>query len=98
MEFLGIWFCHAARLIYHGLFTDASERKIPIAYELVVGKTGRIVGNLTNLLIAVKGLPLTYNRDLQEDKPPVFDSYDQLSLCLAVVKGCMEETVFNEKM
>ena len=40
---------------------------------------------------------MTYNRDLQEDKPPVFDSYDQLSLCLTVVKGCMEETVFNEK-
>ena len=92
----GIWFCHAARLVYHGFFTDASEKN-PDCYELVRGKTGRIVGNLTNLLIAVKGLPLTYNRDLQEDKPPVFDSYDQLSLCLAVVKGCMEETVFNEK-
>jgi argininosuccinate lyase len=73
------------------------QKKNPDCYELVRGKTGRIVGNLTNLLIAVKGLPLTYNRDLQEDKPPVFDSYDQLSLCLAVVKGCMEETVFNEK-
>ena len=73
------------------------QKKNPDCYELIRGKTGRIVGNLTNLLVAVKGLPLTYNRDLQEDKPPVFDSYDQLSMCLAVVKGCMEETVFNEK-
>ena len=73
------------------------QKKNPDCYELVRGKTGRIVGNLTNLLVAVKGLPLTYNRDLQEDKPPVFDCYDQLSLCLSVVKGCMEETVFNEE-
>lgn len=73
------------------------QKKNPDCYELVRGKTGRIVGNLTNLLVAVKGLPLTYNRDLQEDKPPVFDSYDQLSICLAVVKGCMEGTVFNEE-
>ena len=73
------------------------QKKNPDCYELVRGKTGRIVGNLTNLLVAVKGLPLTYNRDLQEDKPPVFDSFDQLSVCLAVVKGCMEETVFDEQ-
>ena len=59
------------------------QKKNPDCYELIRGKTGRIVGNLTNLLVAVKGLPLTYNRDLQEDKPPVFDSYDQLSMCLA---------------
>lgn len=73
------------------------QKKNPDCYELVRGKTGRIVGNLTNLLVAVKGLPLTYNRDLQEDKPLVFDSFDQLSVCLAVVKGCMEETVFDEQ-
>ena len=73
------------------------QKKNPDCYELVRGKTGRIVSNLTNLLIAVKGLPLTYNRDLQEDKPPVFDSFDQLSVCLAVVKGCMEGTLFNEE-
>ena len=73
------------------------QKKNPDCYELVRGKTGRIVGNLSNLLITVKGLPLTYNRDLQEDKPPVFDSFDQLSICLAVVKGCMEGTFFNEE-
>ncbi len=73
------------------------QKKNPDCYELVRGKTGRIVGNLTNLLVTVKGLPLTYNRDLQEDKPPVFDSYDQLSICLAVVKNCMEGTDFIEE-
>ena len=73
------------------------QKKNPDCYELVRGKTGRIVGNLSNLLMTVKGLPLTYNRDLQEDKPPVFDSFDQLSICLAVVKGCMEGTLFNEE-
>jgi argininosuccinate lyase len=73
------------------------QKKNPDCYELVRGKTGRIVGNLTNLLFTVKGLPLTYNRDLQEDKPPVFDSFDQLSLCLAVVKNCMESTEFMEQ-
>ena len=73
------------------------QKKNPDCYELVRGKTGRIVGNLSNLLITVKGLPLTYNRDLQEDKPPVFDSFDQLSICLAVVMGCMEGTLFNEE-
>ncbi len=48
------------------------------------GKTGRLTGNLINLLVALKGLPLTYNRDLQEDKPPLFDSVDTLRLVLEV--------------
>jgi argininosuccinate lyase len=73
------------------------QKKNPDCYELIRGKTGRIIGNLTNLLITVKGLPLTYNRDLQEDKPPVFDSFDQLSVCLAVVKNCMVNTAFVEQ-
>lgn len=60
------------------------QKKNPDVCELTRGKTGRLVGNLMNLLIAVKGLPLTYNRDLQEDKPPLFDSVDTLSSILAV--------------
>ena len=60
------------------------QKKNPDVCELTRGKTGRLVGNLINLLVAVKGLPLTYNRDLQEDKPPLFDSVDTLSLILAV--------------
>jgi argininosuccinate lyase len=60
------------------------QKKNPDVCELTRGKTGRLVGNLLNLLIALKGLPLTYNRDLQEDKPPLFDSVDTLRLILAV--------------
>lgn len=60
------------------------QKKNPDVCELTRGKTGRLVGNLMNLLVALKGLPLTYNRDLQEDKPPLFDSVDTLELVLAV--------------
>ena len=60
------------------------QKKNPDVCELTRGKTGRLVGNLMNLLVAVKGLPLTYNRDLQEDKPPLFDSVDTIKLILAV--------------
>ncbi len=60
------------------------QKKNPDVCELTRGKTGRLVGNLMNLLVALKGLPLTYNRDLQEDKPPLFDSVDTLHLILSV--------------
>ncbi|MEI7912574.1 MAG: argininosuccinate lyase, partial [Verrucomicrobiota bacterium] len=69
------------------------QKKNPDVCELTRGKTGRLVGNLMNLLVALKGLPLTYNRDLQEDKPPLFDSVDTLRLILAVnteLIGAME--------
>ncbi len=63
----------------------------PDVLELIRGKTARVVGNLTALLVLVKGLPLAYNRDLQEDKPRVFDSADTVEACLdlaaAVVTG-----------
>jgi len=63
----------------------------PDVLELIRGKTARVVGNLTALLVLVKGLPLAYNRDLQEDKPRVFDSADTVEACLelaaAVVSG-----------
>ena len=60
------------------------QKKNPDVCEITRGKTGRLTGNLVNILVAVKGLPLTYNRDLQEDKPPLFDSIDTLRLVLAV--------------
>ncbi len=60
------------------------QKKNPDVCELTRGKTGRLVGNLMNLLVAMKGLPLTYNRDLQEDKPPLFDSVDTILLVLSV--------------
>ena len=56
----------------------------PDTLELVRGKTGRVVGNLQTLLVLVKGLPLAYNRDLQEDKPPLFDAFDTVDICLAL--------------
>ena len=61
------------------------QKKNPDAAELVRGKTGRVYGDLTALLTLMKGLPLTYNRDTQEDKPPLFDASDTLQLCLAVI-------------
>jgi len=56
----------------------------PDVLELVRGKTARVVGNLQTLMVLVKGLPLAYNRDLQEDKPPIFDSFDTVTACLAL--------------
>lgn len=60
------------------------QKKNPDVCEITRGKSGRLLGNLVSLLTAVKGLPLTYNRDLQEDKEPLFDSVDTLRLTLAV--------------
>jgi argininosuccinate lyase len=56
----------------------------PDVLELVRGKTGRVIGALQTLLVLVKGLPLAYNRDLQEDKPPLFDAADTVESCLAI--------------
>ena len=55
------------------------QKKNPDIAELARGKSGRLIGNLTGLLATLKGLPLAYNRDLQEDKEPVFDSVDTLA-------------------
>jgi argininosuccinate lyase len=58
------------------------QKKNPDVAELIRGKTGRAYGNLTNLLTVMKGLPLSYNRDMQEDKEPVFDSARTVKECL----------------
>ncbi|MFH0807807.1 MAG: argininosuccinate lyase [Elusimicrobiota bacterium] len=63
------------------------QKKNPDFAELVRGKTGRVYGSLIALLTLMKGLPLTYNRDLQEDKPPLFDAIDTLSASLEVMAG-----------
>lgn len=60
------------------------QKKNPDVAELTRGKSGRLVGNLTTLLVTIKGLPMTYNRDLQEDKEPLFDSIDTSLLALRV--------------
>lgn len=63
------------------------QKKNPDACELLRGKAARLQGNVQTLLTMTKGLPLTYNRDLQEDKPPVFDSFDQTAICADVLAG-----------
>lgn len=65
------------------------QKKNPDVAELTRGKSGRLIGNLMALLTAIKGLPMTYNRDLQEDKEPLFDSIDQIQLALEVFAEMM---------
>jgi argininosuccinate lyase len=67
----------------------------PDVLELVRGKTARVIGNLQALLVLVKGLPLAYNRDLQEDKPRLFDSVDTVTACLELAAPLVAETELN---
>jgi len=73
------------------------QKKNPDSLELVRGKTGRIYGNLVNILTVMKGLPLSYNKDIQEDKAPLFDSIKTIQGCLRIMKGVIEGTKFNTK-
>jgi argininosuccinate lyase len=75
------------------------QKKNPDMAELARGKSGRLVGNLVSVLTMLKGLPFAYNRDLQEDKEPLFDSIDTLMLVLPAVAGMIATTEFDrEKM
>jgi argininosuccinate lyase len=69
----------------------------PDVLELTRGKTARVIGNLQALLVLVKGLPLAYNRDLQEDKPRIFDSYDTVAACLNVAAPLVAQTELNRE-
>jgi len=71
------------------------QKKNPDIAELARGKSGRLVGNLMSVLTMLKGLPFAYNRDLQEDKEPLFDSIDTLQLVLPAVTGMIETTEFD---
>ncbi|MVA77036.1 argininosuccinate lyase [Auraticoccus sp. F435] len=71
------------------------QKKNPDVAELARGKAGRLIGNLTGLLATLKGLPLAYNRDLQEDKEPVFDSLDQLRVLVPAVAGMVATLTFH---
>ncbi|MFI1865140.1 argininosuccinate lyase [Streptomyces jumonjinensis] len=87
----------------HDAFSTGSsimpQKKNPDIAELARGKSGRLIGNLTGLLATLKALPLAYNRDLQEDKEPVFDSCDQLEVLLPAFTGMMATlTVNRERM
>jgi len=66
------------------------QKKNPDAAELVRGKSGRVVGALVSLLVTLKGLPLSYNRDMQEDKEPVIDAIETAQACLEVLAGALE--------
>ena len=73
------------------------QKKNPDIAELARGKSGRFIGNLTGLLATLKGLPLAYDRDLQEDKEPIFDTVEQLLLLLPAVTGLMATLTFDER-
>jgi argininosuccinate lyase len=71
------------------------QKKNPDIAELARGKSGRLVGHLAGFLTTLKGLPLSYNRDLQEDKEPLFDAVDQLSLALGALGGMIATATFD---
>jgi argininosuccinate lyase len=71
------------------------QKKNPDAAELVRGKTGRLFGNLASIMTTLKALPFAYNRDLQEDKEPVFDSFDTLALVLPAFTGMVKTLKFD---
>ena len=101
-EELVLWSSPAFGFVEIGdAFTTGSsimpQKKNPDAAELTRGKTGRVYADLLALLTLMKGLPLTYNRDLQEDKEPVFHASDTVQLCLAVFAAMLPKTVFNRE-
>ena len=71
------------------------QKKNPDALELIRGKSGRVVGCLTSLLVTMKGLPMTYNRDMQEDKIPLFDAADQVNGSLLMMGAVLESTTLK---
>ena len=84
--------------LHDGFSTGSSimpQKKNPDIAELARGKSGRLIGNLTSVLTMLKGLPFAYNRDLQEDKEPTFDSIATLLTILPALTGMVETTTFN---
>ncbi len=73
------------------------QKKNPDTLELTRGKSGRLIGNLTGLLSTLKGLPSTYDKDLQEDKEPVFDAFDTLAITLPVMTGLVKTLKLQPK-
>jgi argininosuccinate lyase len=71
------------------------QKRNPDSLELIRGKSGRLAGNLVSLMTTVKGLPTGYQRDLQEDKEPAFDTIDTLALVLPVMEGVIRTLVVN---
>jgi argininosuccinate lyase len=73
------------------------QKRNPDSMELVRGKTGRLVANLTQMLVVSKGIPSTYDKDLQEDKEPLFDTLDTLEMVLPVVAGVIDTLQIDEQ-
>lgn len=86
-------------LTLHDAFSSGSsmmpQKKNPDSMELIRGKAGRMIGNYTALYTLVKGAPLSYSRDLQEDKEPVFDSVKTVKVCLRVMREALETARWN---
>ena len=86
-------------LTLHDAFSSGSsmmpQKKNPDSMELIRGKSGRMLGNFSALYTLVKGAPLSYSRDLQEDKEPVFDSVHNVKVILRVMKEALESARFN---
>lgn len=86
-------------LTLHDAFSSGSsmmpQKKNPDSMELIRGKAGRLLGNYTTLFTVVKGAPLSYSRDLQEDKEPVFDSVHTLQVCLQVMTQALQSATWN---
>lgn len=86
-------------LTLHDAFSSGSsmmpQKKNPDSMELIRGKSGRLIGNYTSLFTIVKGAPLSYSRDLQEDKEPVFDSVKTVKVCLCVMREALETARWN---
>jgi argininosuccinate lyase len=101
-EELVIWMSRAFEFIkLSDSFTSGSsimpQKKNPDAAELIRGKTGRIFGSLVSLLTTLKGLALTYSKDMQEDKEPVFDATKNIKLCLRAMSGMVLDMKVNEE-
>jgi argininosuccinate lyase len=71
------------------------QKKNPDSLELIRGKCGRVIGSLTSLMVTMKGLPMTYNRDMQEDKVPLFEAADQLAGSLEMARVVIESVRLN---
>jgi len=83
-------FCTGSSMMPH--------KKNPDVAEIVRGKTGSMVGNLVSILVTMKGLPMTYNRDMQEDKKPLFDSIDAVSSCLEIMADLIRGITLNNRV
>lgn len=72
------------------------QKKNPDVAELIRGKTGRVFGDQTSLLTTMKAIPLAYDKDMQEDKEPVFDAFDTVTMCVRLMAGMLETMSFRE--